>query len=451
MSVAIARKVALEVLQRIEDADSYANLLLPRLLDKYKVDTRDSALAQELAFGTIRWKSTLEAIVLSAAGRKPGEIDADTMPVLILGAYQLLLTRVPIHAAINETVEQAKWVGNGKTSGLVNAVLRKVSAKKWNEWLDYVEKETKNSVQALALRHAHPEWIVTALKLALSSDGRADELETLLDADNEPAPINVVALPGLAVASDTANLEQHPSSPIGFVIDGGNPRELSAIKAGRLRVQDAGSQLVALALVAAEPVRQGEQWLDLCAGPGGKSVLLASEAALHQAVLTCNEPAPHRAKLVRDALTHSKLRAKVIQEDGRNIQGSYDRILVDAPCTGLGALRRRPEARWRKTPADLKTLNALQMELMNAAWKALKPGGTLVYSTCSPHPSETTSIVEQALRQFGTQAELIDATKILEEVSPTLRLTQGRKTVQLWPHRDDTDAMFIAVIRKSVS
>ena len=136
MSVAIARKVALEVLQRIEDADSYANLLLPRLLDKYKVDTRDSALAQELAFGTIRWKSTLEAIVLSAAGRKPGEIDADTMPVLILGAYQLLLTRVPIHAAINETVEQAKWVGNGKTSGLVNAVLRKVSAKKWNEWLE---------------------------------------------------------------------------------------------------------------------------------------------------------------------------------------------------------------------------------------------------------------------------------------------------------------------------
>ena len=451
MSVAIARKVALEVLQRIEEADSYANLLLPRLLEKYRVDARDSALAQELAFGSIRWKSTLEAVVLSAAGRAPGGIDADTMPVLVLGAYQLLLTRVPIHAAINETVEQAKWVGHGKTSGLVNAVLRKVAAKKWEEWVSYLESESKTQVQALAIKHSHPEWIVTALKLALSADGRSSELEALLAADNEPAPINLVALPGLVKSSDTLNLEQHPSSPIGFVSQGGNPRELSAIRSGRLRVQDAGSQLVALALSGAGPVRAGEQWLDLCAGPGGKSVLLAAEAAGKQAVLTCNEPAPHRAKLVRDALNNSNLRAKVIQEDGRKIQGSFDRILVDAPCTGLGALRRRPEARWRKTPADLKELNALQNQLVAAAWNALKPGGILVYSTCSPHPSETTSIVEQALRQFGASAELVDATKLLEQISPTLRLTQGRKTVQLWPHRDDTDAMFIAVIRKSVS
>lgn len=451
MSVAIARKVALEVLQRIEEADSYANLLLPRLLEKYRVDARDSALAQELAFGSIRWKSTLEAVVLSAAGRAPGEIDADTMSVLVLGAYQLLLTRVPIHAAINESVEQAKLIGHGKTSGLVNAVLRKVAAKKWEEWVSYLESESKTQVQALAIKHSHPEWIVTALKLALSADGRSSELEALLAADNEPAPINLVALPGLVKNSDTLNLEQHPSSPIGFVIQGGNPRELSAVRSGRLRVQDAGSQLVALALAGVGPIRPGEQWLDLCAGPGGKSVLLASEAVDKQAVLTCNEPAPHRAKLVRDALNNSNLRAKVIQEDGRKIQGSFDRILVDAPCTGLGALRRRPEARWRKTPADLKELNALQAQLLAAAWNALKPGGILVYSTCSPHPSETTSIIEQALRQFGSSAELVDATKLLEQISPTLRLTQGRKTVQLWPHRDDTDAMFIAVIRKSVS
>ena len=451
MPVAISRTVALEVLQRIEEADSYANLLLPKLLEKHRVDSRDSALAQELAFGSIRWKSTLEAIALSAAGRKPGDIDQPTMQVLVLGGYQLLHTRVPVHAAINESVEQAKSIGHGKTAGLVNAVLRKIAAKSWSEWLTELNRQCKSATEALALQYAHPEWIVTALKLALSADGRTQELEALLQADNEPASVNLVALPGLAEPADSSSLEAHPSSPIGFVLDSGNPRDLEPVRAGRVRVQDAGSQLVALALVATGEAKPGEKWLDLCAGPGGKSVLLASVAKSHGIELTCNEPSAHRAKLVRDALKASNLPAKVIERDGRQIESSFDRILVDAPCTGLGALRRRPEARWRKTAADLRELTKLQAELIDSAWSALKPGGVLVYSTCSPHPSETTSIIEAALRRFGAQAQLQDATKILQEVSPTLRLTEGRKTVQLWPHRDDTDAMFVAIIRKSVS
>jgi 16S rRNA (cytosine967-C5)-methyltransferase len=141
--------------------------------------------------------------------------------------------------------------------------------------------------------------------------------------------------------------------------------------------------------------------------------------------------------------------AKIQQVDGREVTGSFDRVLVDAPCTGLGALRRRPEARWRKTPSDLKELNILQRELIEAAWSVLKPGGILTYSTCSPHPSETTAIIEQALRRFGDTAELLDANAILSEIEPSLRLNRNRKTAQLWPDRDDTDAMFIAVIRKS--
>jgi 16S rRNA (cytosine967-C5)-methyltransferase len=176
---------------------------------------------------------------------------------------------------------------------------------------------------------------------------------------------------------------------------------------------------------------------------------MAALAKSNDSALTCIEPAPHRAELVRKAMSTSGMTAKVRQLDGRDITGSFDRVLVDAPCTGLGALRRRPEARWRKSPSDLKDLNALQKELIEAAWAVLKPGGVLTYSTCSPHPSETTAIVEQALRRFGESAELLNANAILSEIEPSLRLNPNRKTAQLWPDCDDTDAMFIAVIRKS--
>jgi 16S rRNA (cytosine967-C5)-methyltransferase len=451
MSVAVARKVAMEVLQRIEAADSYANLLLPQLVGRYRLDTRDAALAQELAFGTIRRKSTLEALVLHAAGRKPGDIDSETMQVLILGAYQLLLTRVPTHAAINESVDQAKSVAHGRSSGLVNAVLRKVQGHSWESWLSILERDAATEIAKLAIRYSHPEWIITALKLALSADGRVDELDKLLESDNEAPLVNLAAIPGLANTADTSTLEAHPSSPIGYVLQGGQPAALEAVAGGRMRVQDAGSQLVALAMSEIAAPSKGEKWLDLCAGPGGKSVLLAAMALAQQVELVCNEPSEHRANLVRDALENSGFRTRVTEHDGRQIEGTFTRILIDAPCTGLGALRRRPEARWRKSASDVKQLNALQLELVASAWNALEPGGYLFYSTCSPHPSETTSVIERSLRDFGPKAELVNATEVMERVSPTLRLSQGRKTVQLWPHRDDTDAMFLAIIRKSVS
>jgi 16S rRNA (cytosine967-C5)-methyltransferase len=281
----------------------------------------------------------------------------------------------------------------------------------------------------------------------LSADGRAADLEHLLEADNEPARVNLVALPGQVESSALRDFEQHVSSPIGYLAPAGNPAEIPAVADGSMRVQDAGSQLVAL--VAVHGAEHNENWLDLCAGPGGKAVLMAALAKSNDSALTCIEPAPHRAELVRKALSTSGLTAKVRQIDGRDITGSFDRVLVDAPCTGLGALRRRPEARWRKSPSDLKDLNALQKELIEAAWAVLKPGGVLTYSTCSPHPSETTAIVEQALRRFGESAELLNANDILSEIEPSLRLNPNRKTAQLWPDRDDTDAMFIAVIRKS--
>ena len=447
MTVAIARQVALEVLMRVEADDAYANLLLNQLSTSKRLDSRNAALAQELAFGSLRRKNTLEAIINEVSSRPVADLDPGVRAVLQLGVYQLLYTRIPVHAALNESVEQSKAFAGGKASGLVNASLRKVAQNDLDYWMRAILVKATNETERMALKYAHPAWIVTSLKLALNADGRSADLEHLLESDNEPARVNLVALPGQVDNAILADFEQHVSSPIGYVAPAGNPGEIPAVADGSMRVQDAGSQLVAL--VAAHGAKANESWLDLCAGPGGKAVLLAAVAKANDSVLTCVEPAPHRAELVRKALSASGLTAKVMQLDGRAVTGSFDRVLVDAPCTGLGALRRRPEARWRKSPSDLKDLNALQKELIEAAWAALKPGGVLTYSTCSPHPSETTAIVEQALRKFGASAELLNANAILSEIEPSLRLNPNRKTAQLWPDRDDTDAMFIAVIRKS--
>ena len=447
MTVAIARQVALEVLMRVDADDAYANLLLNQLSTSKRLDSRNAALAQELAFGSLRRKNTLEAIINEVSSRPVADLDPGVRAVLQLGVYQLLYTRIPVHAALNESVEQSKAFAGGKASGLVNASLRKVAQNDLDYWMRAILAKATNETERMALKYAHPAWIVTSLKLALNADGRSADLEHLLESDNEPARVNLVALPGQVDNAILADFEQHVSSPIGYLAPAGNPGEIPAVADGSMRVQDAGSQLVAL--VAAHGAKTNESWLDLCAGPGGKAVLLAAVAKAHDSELTCVEPAPHRAELVRKALTASGLNAKVMQLDGRAVTGSFDRVLVDAPCTGLGALRRRPEARWRKSPSDLKDLNALQKELIEAAWAALKPGGVLTYSTCSPHPSETTAIVEQALRKFGASAELLNANAILSDIEPSLRLNPNRKTAQLWPDRDDTDAMFIAVIRKS--
>jgi 16S rRNA (cytosine967-C5)-methyltransferase len=432
---------------RVEADGAYANLLLNQLSTSKRLDSRNAALAQELAFGSLRRKNTLEAIIDEVSSRPVADLDPGVRAVLQLGVYQLLYTRIPVHAALNESVEQSKAFAGGKASGLVNASLRKVAQNDLDYWMHEILAKATNETERLALKYAHPAWIVTSLKLALNADGRSADLEHLLESDNEPARVNLVALPGQVDNAILADFEQHVSSPIGYLAPAGNPGEIPAVADGSMRVQDAGSQLVAL--VAAHGAKANESWLDLCAGPGGKAVLLAAVAKANDSVLTCVEPAPHRAELVRKALAASGLTAKVMQLDGRAVTGSFDRILVDAPCTGLGALRRRPEARWRKSPSDLKELNALQKELIEAAWAALKPGGVLTYSTCSPHPSETTAIVEQALRKFGASAELLNANAILSEIEPSLRLNPNRKTAQLWPDRDDTDAMFIAVIRKS--
>ena len=458
-----ARRLAFEVLADVEFDDAYANLVMPKRLAAARLEARDAGFAQELAFGTLRWQLFYDEVIEFAAARSLEEVDPTALLVLRLGAHQLLELETPPHAAIAETVDLAKEVLPARLTGFTNAVLRRISERTRNDWMQRVLAGLEDENDRLAVQYSHPVWVVRALRQALKLDALEATLAQLLAADNKPPKVSIVALPGTDAASlltDLPGVTPGGASPIGFELAGGDPALLEAIQQGSARVQDQGSQLAALALTRADlsgdtggaAPAKGELWADFCAGPGGKAALMAAEADLVDANLLCNEVTPHRVELVRKALAGLPTsHVEVRQGDGRALgaqaPGRFDRILLDAPCTGLGALRRRPEARWRKSPRDLDELVVLQRELFESATASLRVGGLLAYVTCSPHPAETTAQVDWALKKFD-ELELVDASAVLHAITSDLPLTEGRKTVQLWPHIHGTDAMFVALFKK---
>jgi 16S rRNA (cytosine967-C5)-methyltransferase len=447
-----ARRVAYEVIAAVREDDAYANLLLPTRIQRAALNTADAALATELTYGTLRMQGFYDRVIAEAAGRSVTAIDPAILDVLRLGAHQLLATRVATHAAVNESVELARQVGSRSATGFTNGVLRAIAGVSADEWRERILADTTTPDDALAALYSHPVWVVRAFRQSLRQEGRENELEELLAADNAAPRVNMVALPGLAEASSdlgTAN----DYAPTGFVLAGGDPHHLMKESAGRLRVQDEGSQLAALALSRARPVVEGERWLDLCAGPGGKAALLAAEALNGGATLVANEVVPARAQLVRAALAAVPADVPVWEMDGTWVgedqPEAFDRILLDAPCTGLGALRRRPEARWRKVPKDVAELSDLQSALIHAALGALKPGGILAYVTCSPHIAETRGIVATARKAWGDKIVPLDTAAVLQSLAVhPLDLAGDPGSVQLWPHRHGTDAMFITLLQR---
>lgn len=452
--VARSRIVAYEVLEAVRDSDAYANLLLPTRIERARLSDADAAFATELTYGTLRMQGFYDAVIALAAGRPVAQVDPPVLDVLRLGVHQLLATRVATHAAVNESVALARRVAPA-AAGFVNAVLRTVSRREPADWRELVTEEATSADEALATVHSHPLWVVRALRTALEREGRGDELVALLEADNAAPRVNLVSLPGLD-AKPVELGEPDRYSPVGLTA--ADPMRLVAEHDGRVRVQDEGSQLAALALSRVAPIRPGERWLDLCAGPGGKTALLAAEALAGGATVVANEVVPARAELVRRAVA-AVPEVAVEVSDGRELDpaehgaaGGFDRILLDAPCTGLGALRRRPEARWRKAPTDVAELTALQGELADAAFRALAPGGVLAYVTCSPHTSETHGTLGRALARWGEEAELLDTASAVQSLARhPLDLAGDGRTVQLWPHRHGTDAMFIALVRRAGS
>lgn len=455
-----ARLVAFEVLRAVAEEDAYANLVLPARIRHHRLDKRDAGFATELSYGALRGQGTYDAILARCVDRPLAQLDPAVLDALRIGAHQLLAMRVPAHAALDQTVGLARAVIGAGPSALINAVLRKVTAHPLEEWLDLLVEGETDETKIASLRYAHPEWIVRAMRQSLVAHGRpAAEINDLLEADNAAPVVNLVALPGLGSLDEALENGATPGELVegSALSSGGDLGRLASVRAGTLRVQDVGSQLVARALAAVNLGQAadgaGEAWLDLCAGPGGKAALLGALAHQRGATLLANEPAPHRAKLVSQALSAVPQDSwQVRTGDGRDVgveqPGQYSRVLVDVPCTGLGALRRRPESRWRRSPKDIADLGPLQRELLNSALAAVRPGGVVAYVTCSPHPAETTAVVADVLRKRG-DLELLDAGAALDAVSLTGSLGAGHElTAQLWPHIHHTDAMFLALIQK---
>jgi 16S rRNA (cytosine967-C5)-methyltransferase len=494
------RRAAYDVLAAVRDRAAYANLLLPRLLTERQLTGRDAALATELAYGTLRGQGTYDAILTACSDRPLDKLDPPVLDILRLGAHQLLNTRIGAHAAVATSVDLAKSVVGARVSGYVNAVLRRVATRDLDAWLDIVAPSpTSDQNGSLATRYSHPRWIVAAYRAALgdAADGPAQataipdapgagavtELEAALAAGNARPRVTMAAFPAGPSRDEIMPPGAEPGrwSPYAFTLQSGDPAAL--IDAGQAVVQDEGSQLAAMALSRAaltprpdQGNAEAERWLDMCAGPGGKSRLLYGLAQASRATLTAAELHPHRAALVRDALIRaSRLTAsavppasgdetgdlgrlappgtqgtefEVVVADGTRPpwpDGTFDRVLVDAPCTGLGALRRRPEARWRKSENDLTELTALQRDLLRSAMKSVRPGGVVAYVTCSPVPAETSDVVADVVASTPG-ADILDAPGVLEDV-PGTRAADAR-FAQLWPHRHGTDAIFIALIRR---
>ena len=480
-----ARRAAYDVLRAVADRDAYANLLLPALLAERGITGRDAAFATELTYSTLRGRGTYDAILAACSDRD--EIDPPVRDVLRLGAHQLLATRVGDHAAVATSVDLAKDVCGPRPSGFVNAVLRRVATRDLDAWVQIVAPDRARDPSGyLAIRYSYPRWIVDAFRDALGPDAAA-ETEDALAAGNA-RPEVVLALspagpPDSEAAGPLPDGERTRWSPYGFRLAGGDPAPLVA-SGSRVQaaVQDEASQLAALALTRTGVPGRDQLWLDLCAGPGGKSRLLGGLAAARGARLVASDVHPHRARRVLDALrrlsqqSDSKHSAGehsagehsasehsasehsagdenygVVAADGRQVPwppGTFDRVLADVPCSGLGSLRRRPEARWRKTPGDLKDLAGLQRTLLGAALDSVRPGGVVAYVTCSPHLAETRDVVT-AVTQARDDVTILDAPAVLSEV-PGLRSPDPR-FAQFWPHRHGTDAIFLALLRRDVS
>ena len=432
------RLLVFDVLTEVNRRDAYSNLILPRALESSDFDQRDKAFATELLYGTLRMQGRHDYVLAQVSDRPWGEVDSGIVDVTRMGLQQIFEMRVPMHAAVSETVELARKVLGESKASFVNALLRKVSARQLEEWLAPIET-INDPVSRLATKYSHPEWIVSAYFDLLRD---YEEVRLLLEANNTPAKPTFVTWPGRSELSEFAEWGATPTtySPYGFRADV-TPSALEAVRHRRAGVQDEGSQLVAS--IFAQASAEKSSWLDLCAGPGGKAALLASIASQGEHRFVANEISQVRADLVGQVVG----RNEVWVGDAREIASrgeKFDAILADVPCTGIGALRRRPEVRWRRALSDLRELGVLQREISDAAISVLNVGGVFGYATCSPHLAETTIAVVDILKKHP-ELEQIDIQPFMPQ-----GLVGGirDKSLALWTQRHNTDAMFLALFRK---
>ena len=433
------RLLVFDLLTEVNRSDGYSNLLLPQALTASKFDDRDKAFATELLYGTLRMQGRHDWILAQVSNRPWGQVDPGVIDVGRMALHQIHEMRVPDHAAVSASVDIArKRLGEAQGSFL-NALLRAVLKKSLAEWLAPIA-DIKDSIERLSIEHSHPEWIVSAYFDLLKSESA---VTAALIANNIPAKPTLVSWPGRSTQEELIELGGVPTeySPYGVRLSG-SPGAISAVRDRRAGVQDEGSQLVAE--IFATVCKQSRDWLDLCAGPGGKAALISSIAALGDHTFTANEISSPRASLVSQVVEFGQ----VIVGDGREIAKSgrtYDAILADVPCTGLGALRRRPEVRWRRTLADLRTLTDLQIELSNAAISVLNQNGFFAYVTCSPHLAETKFQVSAILKAHPDLKKI----DLRPHFPAGLVSSNDDGSLLLWPQIHNTDAMFMTIFQKS--
>jgi 16S rRNA (cytosine967-C5)-methyltransferase len=441
-----ARDIALDVLIEIETRGAYSNLALARALRGARLDGRDTALTTELVYGTVSRLNTIDYYLQPSLKTPLDRLEPWVRNLLRMTVYQLFyLERVPDFAAIHEAVEIAKRRGK-KASGFVNGVLRATLRKKAELRLP---SKQKNWLKHVSLLHSHPEWMVAKWERAF---GR-EQTEAMCEANNRRPPlvlrVNSHRITREALLADlqeqgiAAKLSE--VSPYGLVLeDGLDVTKLPAFRDGLCTVQDESSMLVAPAL-SPEP---GQRVLDCCAAPGGKTTHLA-ELMRDQGELLAVDIHEHKIKLIENAAKRLGLSAiRTRAGDIRDVvagASTFDRILLDAPCSGLGVIRRKPDLKWKKRPEDVQEIVSIQRDLLETVSKALRPGGVLVYSTCTVTDEENIGVVRDFLARHPEFAA--------DPITPYLpKAVHGAIVdgafVTLMPQQFDSDGFFIARLRR---
>ena len=442
-----ARVAAYNILRRLSDGRSDLPAAVAAVRDALK-DERDRGLATDIATGTMRWRATVDHLIAHYAKRPIAKLDSEVVDILRLSLYQLLhLTRVPASAVVDDAVDLTKRAGKKSASGFVNAVLRNVSRNRRALPLPPRPDDESNRTAAidyLSLTLSHPRWLAERW---LDRVGLA-RAEAWMLFNNEPAPLTIRSNPlrttrdELLVRLAEVGVEAHAArfAPDGIVLDKGNLREEAP--RGEFVMQDEASQLVAL-LAGAEP---GPLVLDTCASPGGKATAMAMTLGIGERLIACDVRERRMALLQRTVAASGALNVRLVQADVTRplpFRPDFSTVIVDAPCSGLGTLRRDPDIRWRRSPDDLPALAAAQQTMLANAAGMVRPGGRLVYATCSSEPEENEAVVDAFLRE-RPDFTLLDARA--SAPAPLVPLLDPRGMLRTLPYEHGLEAFFAAAL-----
>jgi 16S rRNA (cytosine967-C5)-methyltransferase len=450
--MAPARRVAVDVLRRVNDGRSDLPAALAEARQRL-TDDRDRALLVELATGTLRWQGAIDHVVVEFAKRPIERLDPEVLQILRVSIYQLLhLDRVPAAAVVNDAVALARAFRKSSAAGFVNAVLRHVSRSRTRLPLPPPPADPHDdragALTYLSVTLSHPAWLVERW---LDRVGFA-AAERWAQFDNRPAPLTLRAQTLRAsvgdlqerLASDGVLTHRTRYAPEGLIVDSGNPVGSKLAEEGLFVVQDEASQLVSLMSLAVP----GERVLDACASPGGKTLAMAAAVAPSGQVIAA-DARPRRMALLRQTLETAGVAAPLVQLDraaGAPFGSVIDVVFVDAPCSGLGTIRRDPEIRWRRQPDDLPVFAARQRQMLARAGAAVKPGGRLVYATCSSEPEENDEVVDSFLESHP-EFRVVPSGTVAGRLPPaaaSLLDPDGRLRTRPW--RDELEAFFAAAM-----